>query len=189
MSVRGLVILDRDGVINEDSASFVRTPADWTPIPGSLEAIGRLCAAGLAVAVATNQSGLARGYLDASTLAAIHKRMATGLAEHGGRLACIAFCPHGPDDDCACRKPKPGLLAQIGVRLGVPLAGVPFVGDSARDLDAARAAGCEPVLVRTGNGAQTEVGTEARAVRVFDDLAAFVDAHLAERVARETISC
>ena len=178
MGERGLVILDRDGVINEDSADFVRTPEQWTPLAGSPEAIGRLCAAGFRIAVATNQSGIARGYLDGPTLDAIHARMRAALAAHGAHLACIAWCPHGPDDGCACRKPEPGLLRLIGRQLGTTLAGVPFVGDSARDLEAARAAGCEPVLVRTGNGARTEALPAAAGVRVFDDLAAFADAHL-----------
>lgn len=178
MSQRGLVILDRDGVINEDSATHVRSPAQWRPLPGSLEAIARLCAAGLRVAVATNQSGLARGLFDRATLEAIHGRMREGVRAAGGTIACIAYCPHGPEDGCACRKPRPGLLERIGRELDVPLAGVPFVGDSARDLEAAALAGCQPVLVRTGNGLKTERALTSGATPVYDDLAAFATALL-----------
>lgn len=181
MSQRGLVILDRDGVINEDSAAYIRSPDEWLPLPGSLEAIARLTAAGFRIAVATNQSGVARGLFDQATLAAIHDRMHECTRNAGGEIACVAVCPHGPDEGCVCRKPEPGLLEHIGRELGVSLAGVPFVGDSLRDLEAASHAGCDPVLVRTGNGMETERVLASDAVPVYDDLAAFVSALLGER--------
>src|SRR5678816_2606236 len=148
-----LTILDRDGTINEDREDFVKSPDEWVPIPGSLEAIARLNHAGWHTVVATNQSGLARGLFDLATLNAIHARMYRALAELGGRIDAVFFCPHGPDDGCACRKPRPGMLAMIGERYGVPLAETYAVGDSLRDLEAAVAAGCAPHLVRTGKGA------------------------------------
>jgi D-glycero-D-manno-heptose 1,7-bisphosphate phosphatase len=179
MTQRRLVILDRDGVVNEDTPAHVRSPDEWIPLPGSLEAIGRLTAAGEQVAVATNQSGIARGHFDQAMLEAIHARMRDAVHAVGGEIACIVFCPHGPGDGCACQKPAPGLLLEIGARLGTSLEGVPFVGDAARDLDAARAAGCAPVLVRTGKGRSTEAALVDEDVAVFDDLASFVDHRLA----------
>jgi len=173
----GLVILDRDGVINEDSDAFIKSPEEWRPIPGSLEAIARLHQAGYRVVVATNQSGLARGLFDLATLHRIHARMVRSVQAHGGHLEAIFFCPHGPDDDCACRKPRPGLLLEAARRLDRSLAGVPMVGDSLRDLQAARAAGARPVLVRSGKGERTleagDLGPEPPPVHA--DLAAFVD--------------
>jgi D-glycero-D-manno-heptose 1,7-bisphosphate phosphatase len=182
MSQRGLVILDRDGVINADSPAYVRSPAEFVPLPGSLEAIARLNDAGVRVAVATNQSGLARGLFDQSTLDAIHARLHELVRGVGGRIEAIACCPHGPEDGCSCRKPRAGLLEQIGRELGVELGGAPFVGDSERDLEAALAAGCEPVLVRTGNGLKTERALTSIRCRVFEDLAAFVTAELEDRL-------
>ena len=171
-----LVILDRDGVINEERVDFIRAVGQWRPLPGSLVAIARLCAAGLAVAVATNQAGVGRGLMSTRDLQAIHDRMDQAVRQAGGRLAGVFFCPHSPADRCKCRKPLPGLLEQIEAALGVPVAGEYMVGDSLRDLEAARAAGALPVLVRTGFGADTELQPEAGiAVRVFDDLAGFVD--------------
>ena len=152
----GVIILDRDGVINEESPDFIKSPDEWHPIAGSLEAMGRLCQQGWRLAVATNQSGVARGLYDLDALDAIHAKMQVALAEHGGRIEVVAFCPHGPDDGCDCRKPAPGLLDQIAGEMGLEsLAGIDFVGDSARDLEAARARDCRPVLVLTGNGATT----------------------------------
>jgi len=175
-----LVILDRDGVINEDSDEFIKSPDEWIPIPGSLEAIARLCAAGYSVAVATNQSGVGRGLLDLETLDRIHARMQRMVREHGGSLDEIAYCPHGPDDGCDCRKPAPGLLQEIARRLGAQLRGVLVVGDSERDLLAARAVSAVPVLVRTGKGRDTQrTGRDLEGVPVFDDLAGFTDALLA----------
>jgi D-glycero-D-manno-heptose 1,7-bisphosphate phosphatase len=150
-----LVILDRDGVVNEDSPDFIKSPEEWNPIPGSLDAIARLSQAGFSVAIATNQSGLARGLIDASTLEAIHSMMTVEVAAAGGRLAGIFVCPHGPDDQCECRKPRPGLYRQIGEAFSCELVAVPVIGDSLRDLEAAVAVGARPMLVRTGKGERT----------------------------------
>jgi D-glycero-D-manno-heptose 1,7-bisphosphate phosphatase len=176
-----LVILDRDGVINQDSDAHVKSPAEWRPIPGSLEAIARLNRSGWRVVVATNQSGVGRGLFDIETLNAIHERMRSQLAEIGGTIDAIFFCPHRPQDRCECRKPKPGLLQDIAARLRISLAGVPAIGDSRRDVEAALAAGARPILVRTGKGERTlaEHGNPED-VPVFDDLAAAAEALLAE---------
>lgn len=167
-----LIILDRDGVINEDSDAFVKSVAEWIPLPGSIEAIARLSKAGWTVAIATNQSGLARGYFDAETLEAMHQRLCELVAAEGGCVDLIRHCPHGPDDGCACRKPLPGLFRQIAEHYGISLHGVPTVGDSLRDLQAGAALGCQPYLVRTGKGRGTEGKTLPAGTRVFDDLAA-----------------
>ena len=145
-----LVILDRDGTINRASDEFVKSPEEWHPLPGALEAIGRLNHAGYRVVLATNQSGLGRGLFDMAALNAVHATLLRALAAVGGRLDGIFYCPHTPDDACLCRKPAPGLLVQIGERYGVSLQGVPFVGDSLRDLQAAAAVGAAPHLVCTG---------------------------------------
>jgi len=167
-----LVILDRDGVINEDSDAYVRSPAEWVPIPGSLEAIARLNHAGYRVVVATNQSGIGRGLFGMAELDAMHQKLHSSLARLGGQLDGIFFCPHGPDDACACRKPRPGLLREIASRHGVDLAGVPAIGDSLRDLEAAMAVGAMPILVRTGKGRAAEARLPAHwGAVVFDDLA------------------
>lgn len=170
---RRLVILDRDGVINRESKDFIRSPAEWVPLPGSLEAIAALGAGGFDVVVASNQSGVARGLFTPATLADIHRRMTSAIEAAGGRLAGIYFCPHGPDDGCDCRKPKPGLLRQVEAAFGTSLAGVPAIGDSARDLQAAQAVGARAILVRTGNGRETEAALDPGAgIEVYDDLAA-----------------
>lgn len=176
----GLVILDRDGVINFDSDDYIKTPAEWIPIPGSLEAVARLTRADYTVVVATNQSGIARGLYDMATLNQIHHKMTGALRDHGGQIDAVFFCPHGPNDNCHCRKPKPGLLEQISSRLNVSLNGVPVVGDSLRDLECAQAVGALPALVRTGNGKRTEdqLPEALKGVAVFDDLAAFTEALL-----------
>jgi D-glycero-D-manno-heptose 1,7-bisphosphate phosphatase len=167
-----LVILDRDGVINEDSDAYIKSPAEWVPIPGSLEAIARLNHAGYRVVVATNQSGVARGLFGMAELNAIHQKLHAALARLGGQLDGIYFCPHGPDDGCSCRKPRPGLLREIAARHGIDLAGVPAIGDSLRDLEAARAVGATAILVRTGKGVAAEAALPAHwGVAVFDDLA------------------
>lgn len=153
---RPLIVLDRDGVINEDSKSFVKSADEWRPLPGSLDAIARLTRAGWRVVVVTNQSGLARGKFSYAALAAMHDKCARLLAPLGGRIDGWFFCPHGPDDGCRCRKPQAGLYAQAARALDCDFDSVPSVGDSARDLEAARAAGATPILVRTGNGAATE---------------------------------
>ena len=172
-----LIILDRDGVINEDSDEFIKSPDEWIPIPGSLEAIARLTRTKYRIVVATNQSGLGRGLLDVNMLARIHEKMHRKLGEVGGRVDAIFFCPHTPDDHCECRKPKPGLLRDIANRLYVDLNDVPAIGDSLRDIQAAKAVGARPMLVRTGKGQATvEKGTGLKGVPVYDDLAAAVDA-------------
>lgn len=150
-----LVILDRDGVINLDSATFIKNPNEWIPIPGSLEAIALLSQHGYRVAVATNQSGIARGYFDMATLNAIHDKMHKALAQVGGRIDAVFYCPHSADDDCDCRKPKTGMIEDIGRRFNVELKKVPGVGDALRDLQAFSQAGCLPYLVRTGKGEET----------------------------------
>jgi D-glycero-D-manno-heptose 1,7-bisphosphate phosphatase len=170
-----LVILDRDGTINEDRDDYVKSPAEWVPIPGALEAVARLNHAGWHVVVATNQSGLGRGLFDMAALTAMHAKMNKLLAEKGGRVDAIFFCPHAPEDHCTCRKPAPGLFEQIGERFGVDLREVPAVGDSARDLIAADTAGCPPHLVRTGKSAQRIPDGLPFSTRVHADLAAFAD--------------
>ncbi|WP_373185893.1 D-glycero-beta-D-manno-heptose 1,7-bisphosphate 7-phosphatase [Halopseudomonas sp.] len=170
-----LIILDRDGVINEDSDEYVKSLAEWIPIPGSIEAIARLSKSGWLVAVATNQSGLARGYFDQATLQQMHDALQQRVAEQGGRVDLIRFCPHGPDDLCDCRKPRSGLFRQIAEHFQLPLAGVPVVGDSLRDLQAGTAVGCSPFLVRTGKGAETELKPLPAGTLVFDNLAAVAD--------------
>jgi D-glycero-D-manno-heptose 1,7-bisphosphate phosphatase len=162
-----LVILDRDGTINEDRDDFVKSPAEWVPIPGSLEAIARLNHAGWHTVIATNQSGLARGLFDMATLNAIHARMNRELAAFGGRIDAIFFCPHAPDDGCTCRKPLPGLIELIGERYGVELTETYMVGDSPRDLQAGSAVGCAPHLVLTGKGARLD---EAALAKLADEI-------------------
>lgn len=176
-----LVILDRDGVINYHSDQFIKSPEEWRPIPGSLEAIASLNQAGFRVVVASNQSGLGRGLLDMATLNAIHGKMHAQLARVGGRIEAIFFCPHAADSRCQCRKPRPGLLLEIALRLHAELKGVPVIGDSLRDLQAAHAAGAAPILVRTGKGRLTlETAELPPGTRVFDDLAEAVHVLLAE---------
>ncbi len=176
-----LIILDRDGVINRDSDNFIKSPEEWVPIPGSLSAIARLNRAGYTVAVATNQSGIARGLYDLEVLEAMHEKFSSLLAEEGGRVELIEFCPHGPDDECECRKPLPGMYRRIAERFGVDLKGVPVVGDSLRDLQAAQAVGARPILVRTGKGERTLAkGEGLEGIAVFDDLATAADALIAE---------
>ena len=172
-----LIILDRDGVINEDADDYVKSPQEFIPIPGSIEAIGRLNKAGYTVAVATNQSGLARGYYDAATLQAMHDKLAMLLLPVAGHIDAFFICPHGPDDHCACRKPKTGLFGQIAKHYQTDLNGVVAVGDSFRDLQAAMAVGAQPVLVKTGKGLRTlqKNAQELRAIPVYADLAACVD--------------
>ena len=170
-----VLVLDRDGVINEDSPDYIRSVEEWQPIPGSIEAIARASKAGYTIAVASNQSGLARGLFDLDALTEIHDRMIEAVEDAGGRIDIITWCPHHPDEDCECRKPRIGLLMRIEQELGVSLAGQWFVGDSTRDLEAARAAGMIPVLVRTGNGSKIENDIDRREVRVFDDLGGAVE--------------
>jgi D-glycero-D-manno-heptose 1,7-bisphosphate phosphatase len=170
-----LIILDRDGVINQDSPAYIKSPEEWKPIPGSLEAIALLSQAGYRVLVATNQSGVGRGLFEMSTLNAIHDKMHRALGLAGGRIDGIFYCPHAQDAGCSCRKPKPGLLEEIAHRFGVSLEGVPVIGDSLRDLQAAAAVGAQPILVLTGKGKQTRKdGDLPEGTVVYDDLAAAV---------------
>ncbi|HXF66874.1 MAG TPA: D-glycero-beta-D-manno-heptose 1,7-bisphosphate 7-phosphatase [Burkholderiales bacterium] len=167
-----LVILDRDGVINYDSDAYIKSPEEWKPIPGSLEAIARLTQSGFHVVVATNQSGVGRGLFEMATLNAIHDRMHRAVGQAGGRIDAVFYCPHAAEAGCGCRKPKPGLIEEIGRRFNVALASVPCIGDSRRDLEAAAAAGAQPVLVLTGKGEATRrAGALPPGTQVFRDLA------------------
>lgn len=175
-----LVILDRDGVINYDSDDYIKSPDEWVPIPGSLEAIGRLKSAGYRVAVATNQSGLARGYFDEFTLANIHQKLQQLLADSADtQIDLIVWCPHGPDDGCSCRKPAPGMLKQIAEETESDLKGVWFIGDNLKDLQTAVAVNAQPVLVKTGKGTETSKSSDIpNHTLVYDDLAEAADALL-----------
>lgn len=178
--VNRLVILDRDGVINEDSDAYIKSPEEWVALPGSAAAIARLNRAGYRVVVATNQSGVARGYFDLATLEAIHQKMRAHLAEAGARLDGLYFCPHGPEDGCDCRKPEAGLVDQIVADYG-DVTRVPMVGDSLRDLQAGVRRGCRPVLVLTGKGQRTlakGLPADLGPVAVYPTLAGFVDQFL-----------
>ena len=169
-----LVILDRDGTINHDSDEYIKSPAEWRPIKGSLEAIGRLVQAGYRVVVATNQSGIARGLFDTKTLFAIHDLLQRSVAQAGGRVDAFFFCPHAADAGCACRKPQPGMLIEVARRFNVPLEDTYMVGDAQRDVEAAAAAGARPVLVLTGKGRKTrEAGKLPPGTEIYEDLAAF----------------
>jgi D-glycero-D-manno-heptose 1,7-bisphosphate phosphatase len=175
-----LVMIDRDGVINEDSAEFVKSVAEWRPIDGSLDAIAALTRAGWLVTVVTNQSGIGRGLYDEATLAAIHRHMCERVRAVGGELVGIYYCPHLPEDGCECRKPRPGMFRALERELGVSVVGAPYIGDRISDVEAADAVGARPMLVRTGTGAATEALLGARRVPVFDDLAAAARSLLAE---------
>lgn len=174
-----LVILDRDGTINQDRDDYVKSPEEWQPLPNALEAIARLNHAGWHVVVASNQSGLGRGLFDVATLNAMHAKMNKSLAAVGGRVDAVFYCPHSPEEACACRKPLPGLFEQIGERFGVDLKGMPCVGDSLRDLQAGHAVGCAAHLVLTGKGEQFRhrdlPPTFPPGTQVHNDLSAFVD--------------
>ncbi|MDD2720539.1 MAG: D-glycero-beta-D-manno-heptose 1,7-bisphosphate 7-phosphatase [Gallionella sp.] len=170
-----LIILDRDGVINLDSDQFIKSPAEWQPIPGSLEAIARLNQADYRVVVATNQSGVARGLFDMPTLNAIHDKMHKACALVGARIDAVFFCPHNAEAHCHCRKPNPGMLEEIAARYNTSLKDVPAVGDSLRDLLPAAALGARPYLVLTGKGTKTfAAGNLPEGTQVFPDLAAVV---------------
>lgn len=171
-----LIVLDRDGVINHDSAAYIKSPGEWRPIAGSLDAIARLNQAGFHVVIATNQSGIGRGLFDMATLNAIHAKMHQALAQAGARVDAIFYCPHAADDHCSCRKPKTGMYEDIARRLNTSLAGVPIVGDSIRDIEAAAAVHALPMLVLTGNGKKTQrAGKLPTNTQVYADLAAAVD--------------
>jgi D-glycero-D-manno-heptose 1,7-bisphosphate phosphatase len=174
-----LIILDRDGVINYDSDQYIKSSKEWQPIPGSLEAIARLTQAGWRVVVATNQSGVARGLFDMAALNAIHAKMHRAANQAGGRIDAVFYCAESADSNSPYRKPNPGMLLAIGERFNVPLAEVPSVGDSTRDLQAAHSAGAQPVLVLTGKGALTQAeGKLPPGTRVFPDLAAVAHAYV-----------
>ena len=181
-----LIILDRDGTINEDRDDFVKSPDEWQPLPGALEAIARLNHAGWHTVLATNQSGLGRGLFDMAMLNAMHVRMNQMLAKHGGRIDAVFFCPHAPEDQCECRKPLPGLMLQIGERYGLDLTQVPLVGDTLRDVQAGQAAGCPTHLVRTGMCALLDdaelavMRQQVPGTKVHADLGAFADAIIQE---------
>jgi D-glycero-D-manno-heptose 1,7-bisphosphate phosphatase len=169
-----LVILDRDGVINFDSDRYIKSPAEWKPIPGSLQAIARLTQAGYRVVIASNQSGIDRGLFDMDTLNAIHDKMHNAVIAAGGRIDAIFYCPHSSDSDCDCRKPKPGMFERIAERFNTDLADAYAIGDSLRDLQAAVAAGAQPVLVLSGKGTLEEDWVPEGTL-VYLDLAAAVD--------------
>jgi D-glycero-D-manno-heptose 1,7-bisphosphate phosphatase len=175
-----LVILDRDGVINVESANFIKSPEEWRPLPGSLEAIARLTQAGYRVVVATNQSGVGRGLLDMATLNAIHDKLHKAVTAAGGRIEALFFCPHTEETACACRKPLPGMLEEIAARYNVDLKDVPAIGDSRRDLEAAVAVGARPILVLTGKGEKARAdGGLPKHTEVYADLAEAVNRLLA----------
>ncbi len=185
----GLLILDRDGVINQDSDGYIRSLADWTPVPGSIEAIAALSKAGFRIAIATNQSGLSRGYFTLDDMEEIHQRLCQLVENEGGEIAGIFYCPHLPDEGCDCRKPATGLLQAIEAELETPVADSYFVGDSLKDLQAARAMHCKPVLVLTGKGPKTQqqLGAEGvdlrdpQEVPIYPDLAAAAQAILGQQ--------
>ena len=182
LAKNGLIVLDRDGVINRDSRDFIKSAGEWEPLPGSIEAVARLSRTGFTVAVASNQSGLGRGLFDRRALAAMHRKFRRLVAKAGGRVDRIVVCPHTPDDGCDCRKPKAGLLHRLARYYNTDLRGVPVVGDSLRDLEAAVSAGARPILVRTGNGRKTEAALDEAfgSPEVFDDLAAVAAALVRE---------
>ena len=177
-----LVILDRDGVINRESDDFIKSVDEWIPLPGSLEAMARLTKAGYTVVVASNQSGIGRGLFTAKTLEDIHAHMKAEVEKLGGRIDSIFYCPHKPEDNCDCRKPKPGLFHRIMAYYAVPLHRVPMVGDAVRDLEAAQAVRGRPILVKTGRGEEAlkELGDKAKAVEVFPNLGSVVTKLLGE---------
>jgi D-glycero-D-manno-heptose 1,7-bisphosphate phosphatase len=180
-----LVILGRDGILNEYRESHVATPEEWFAVPGAMEAVARIHHAGWHVVVATNQSGIGRGMIDMSAVNAIHARMNQELMTQGGRIDAVFFCPHTPEEGCECRKPRPGMILDIGRRYGIDLAQVPLVADTLRDLLAAQAAGCEPHLVLTGRASGIgddelkNMLDQVPDARVHEDLGAFAEFLLA----------
>jgi D-glycero-D-manno-heptose 1,7-bisphosphate phosphatase len=177
-----LIILDRDGVINVDSNDYIKSEGEWEAIPGSLEAIGRLCLNGFRVVVATNQAGLSMGIMTIEDLIRIHQKMYTQLAKFRGTIEAVFFCPHSPEEECECRKPKPGLLKEVSRRLRTPLENVILVGDKLSDVKAAAAVNCKSVLVRTGHGQQhVDAGEVPEDIPVYANLSEFVDELLTEQ--------
>lgn len=175
-----IIILDRDGVINQDSDAYVKSVDEWIPLSGSIKAMAALSKAGFQIFIATNQSGIARGYYDEATLRAMHDKMLGLLDAEGGQVEGIEYCPHGPDDACECRKPKSGMIEAIEAKLGVSFNDIPaiMVGDSLRDLEAGKARGCSPVLVLTGKGRETQYKDIDFHFDIYTDLAAFAIATL-----------
>ena len=188
MPTHKFLILDRDGVINVESSEFVKTPEEWIPIKGSLEALGQLSQAGYEIVIITNQSGLGRGHFSADMLAKMHAKMIDLIQQHGGKIQSILFCPHKPDEGCECRKPKDGMYQELAQRLNISFTNIYSVGDSVRDLLAAKTAGAKPVLVKTGNGKKSlkEISNnknlDLQDAPVFDNLASFADALLSEKI-------
>ncbi len=176
-----LIILGRDGILNEFREDHIKAPEEWVAVPGALEAVSRLNHAGWHVVVATNQSGIGRGMIDMAAVNAVHAHLLRQLQQIGGRIDAVFFCPHTPEDGCACRKPQPGMLHDIGQRYGVDLATVPMVGDTLRDMQAAQAAGCEPHLVRTGRAAALDAAEVAKLLQQVPGT--FVHSDLAELAA------
>jgi len=178
-----IIILDRDGVINIDSADYIKSAEEWMPIPGSILAIARLFQAGFKIYVATNQAGLARQKFSQKDLDAMHRKLIRLVSDAGGRIEQIFYCPHHPEADCACRKPRPGLIEQIRQYHSSPIATISFVGDSVKDIEAAINGNCQPVLVLTGNGQATleTLLQRGMALEVFADLAQFADARVNNR--------
>lgn len=181
-----LVILGRDGVLNEFREDHIKEPQEWVAVPGALEAVSRLNHAGWHAVVATNQPGIGRGMIDMASVNAVHLHMMRSLQALGGRIDAVFLCPHAPEKNCDCRKPLPGLMLDIARRYGVDLLQMPMVGDNLRDLQAAHAAGCEPHLLRSGRAAVlddeqlAEWLQQVPGTTVHDDLPAFA-AHLLER--------
>jgi D-glycero-D-manno-heptose 1,7-bisphosphate phosphatase len=185
-----LVILGRDGILNQYREDHVKEPSEWVPVPGALDAVARLNHAGWHAVIATNQAGIGRGMIDMASLNAVHAHMMRMLMQQGGRIDAVFLCPHTPEEHCDCRKPLPGLMLDIGRRYGADLTQVPLVGDTARDMLAARAAGCQPHLLRTGRGAALDeaqlqqLAAQVPGLQVHEDLSAFVD-YLLQREQRE----
>jgi D-glycero-D-manno-heptose 1,7-bisphosphate phosphatase len=181
-----LIILGRDGILNEYRDDHVKAPAEWVPVPGALEAVSRLNHAGWHAVVATNQAGIGRGMIDMASVNLIHAHMNKLMQAQGARLDAVFFCPHTPEDQCECRKPQPGMMREIGRRYGIDLHQVPVAADTLRDLQAAHAAGCEPHLVRTGRAAGLDESQveqwrqQVPGVRVHADLGALAE-HLIAR--------
>jgi len=171
-----LVVIDRDGTLNREPEDYLRGPDDWEPLPGALEAVARLNEAGWRVVIASNQSGLGRGLFDVATLNAVHARMHKAVAQAGGRIEAVFFCPHAPEDECDCRKPAPGLFLQIAERYGIAPVQLVAVGDSVRDARAGVAAGCDTHLVRTGQSVGGRPADLPPGVSTHADLLAFADA-------------
>lgn len=170
-----LIVLDRDGVINKDSASYIKSPKEWQAVPGSLAAIAKLTSLGYKIVIATNQSGIARGYFTIDTLNAIHKKMLAKINAAGGHIEHIFICPHGPNDNCGCRKPKPGLLLQAASQLHISPSEMLVIGDSIRDITAAQSFGANAIFIQTANKSADLLAAQAAGVQICTDLAEAAD--------------